>query len=171
MRPSHFWPACLGPIIFSAGPSRGSKTPITTTVHRDLSSSGLWQVPAAIPASNDAPAITAENATVAFSAGLSGTYFFRRVAREAPKPRSRPPSLGTFHRPACDRFRRPSPHRRCARHHGGKCDHRIFGRPVWDQLFFGGSVRTEMSLHVLAYNLKRMITIFGVAPLMAAIRT
>ena len=32
-------------------------------------------------------------------------------------------------------------------------------------------VRTEMSLHVLAYNLKRMITIFGVEPLIAAIRT
>jgi transposase len=32
-------------------------------------------------------------------------------------------------------------------------------------------VRTEMSLHVLAYNLKRMIVIFGVGPLMAAIRT
>lgn len=32
-------------------------------------------------------------------------------------------------------------------------------------------VRTEMSLHVLAYNLKRMIQIFGVGPLMAAIRT
>jgi transposase len=31
-------------------------------------------------------------------------------------------------------------------------------------------VRTEMSLHVLAYNLKRMIAIFGVAPLMEAIR-
>ena len=31
-------------------------------------------------------------------------------------------------------------------------------------------VRTEMSLHVLAYNLKRMIAILGVAPLMAAIR-
>src|SRR6266853_1349264 len=31
-------------------------------------------------------------------------------------------------------------------------------------------VRTEMSLHVLAYNLKRMIMIFGVGPLMAAIR-
>ena len=31
-------------------------------------------------------------------------------------------------------------------------------------------VRTEMSLHVLAYNLKRMITIFGAGPLMAAIR-
>jgi Transposase DDE domain len=31
-------------------------------------------------------------------------------------------------------------------------------------------VRTEMSLHVLAYNLKRMIAIFGVGPLMAAIR-
>jgi transposase len=31
-------------------------------------------------------------------------------------------------------------------------------------------VRTEMSLHVLVYNLKRMITIFGVEPLMAAIR-
>ena len=31
-------------------------------------------------------------------------------------------------------------------------------------------VRTEMSLHVLAYNLKRMIRIFGVGPLMAAIR-
>jgi hypothetical protein len=32
-------------------------------------------------------------------------------------------------------------------------------------------VRTEMSLLVLAYNLKRMITIRGVGPLMAAIRT
>jgi transposase len=32
-------------------------------------------------------------------------------------------------------------------------------------------VRTEMSLHVLAYNLKRMIRIWGVGPLMAAIRT
>jgi hypothetical protein len=32
-------------------------------------------------------------------------------------------------------------------------------------------VRTEMSLHVLAYNLKRMVTIFGVGPLIAAIRT
>jgi Transposase DDE domain len=32
-------------------------------------------------------------------------------------------------------------------------------------------VRTEMSLLVLAYNLKRMITIFGAGPLMAAIRT
>src|SRR6266702_4141332 len=33
------------------------------------------------------------------------------------------------------------------------------------------TVRTEMSLHVMAYNLKRMIRIFGVGPLMAAIRT
>src|SRR6202035_940472 len=32
-------------------------------------------------------------------------------------------------------------------------------------------VRTEMSLHVLAYNFKRMITIFGVGRLMAAFRT
>ena len=32
-------------------------------------------------------------------------------------------------------------------------------------------VRTEMSLHVLAYNIKRMITILDVGPLMAAIRT
>jgi len=31
-------------------------------------------------------------------------------------------------------------------------------------------VPTEMSLHVLAYNLKRMIAILGVGPLMAAIR-
>ena len=31
-------------------------------------------------------------------------------------------------------------------------------------------VRTEMSLHVLAYNMKRKIQIFGVGPLMAAIR-
>ena len=30
-------------------------------------------------------------------------------------------------------------------------------------------VRTEMSLHVLAYNLKRVIAILGAAPLMAAI--
>jgi transposase len=31
-------------------------------------------------------------------------------------------------------------------------------------------VRTEMSLHILAYNIKRMIQIFGTGPLMAAIR-
>jgi len=30
-------------------------------------------------------------------------------------------------------------------------------------------VRTEMSLHVLAYNLKRMISILGVHPLLEAI--
>ena len=30
-------------------------------------------------------------------------------------------------------------------------------------------VRTEISLHVLAYNLKRIITIFGAGPLMTAI--
>lgn len=32
-------------------------------------------------------------------------------------------------------------------------------------------VRTEMSLQVLAYNMKRMIQIFGIRPLLAAIRT
>jgi len=32
-------------------------------------------------------------------------------------------------------------------------------------------VRTEMSLHILAYNIKRVIAIIGVEPLMAAIRT
>jgi len=32
-------------------------------------------------------------------------------------------------------------------------------------------VRTEMSLHVLAYNIKRVIAIIGAGPLMAAIRT
>ena len=32
------------------------------------------------------------------------------------------------------------------------------------------NVRTEMSLHVLAYNLRRMISIMGVRPLMEAIR-
>ena len=32
-------------------------------------------------------------------------------------------------------------------------------------------VRTEMSLHVLAYNLKRMIQILGTKPLIAAIQT
>jgi len=31
-------------------------------------------------------------------------------------------------------------------------------------------VRTEMSLHVLAYNIKRMIAIIGVGPLLQAIR-
>ena len=31
-------------------------------------------------------------------------------------------------------------------------------------------VRTEMSLHVLAYNLKRMLAILGTQPLMAALR-
>ena len=32
-------------------------------------------------------------------------------------------------------------------------------------------VRTEMSLQVLAYNMKRMIQILGVEPMLAAIRT
>jgi hypothetical protein len=32
-------------------------------------------------------------------------------------------------------------------------------------------VRTEMSLHVLAYNLKRLIAILGIQPLMQAMRT
>ena len=31
-------------------------------------------------------------------------------------------------------------------------------------------VRTEMSLHVLAYNMKRVIAIIGVGPLLQAIR-
>jgi hypothetical protein len=31
-------------------------------------------------------------------------------------------------------------------------------------------VRTEMSLHVLAYNMKRMIAIFGIQPLLQAMR-
>jgi len=31
-------------------------------------------------------------------------------------------------------------------------------------------VNTEMSLHVLAYNLRRLITMFGVQPLIAAMR-
>jgi hypothetical protein len=31
-------------------------------------------------------------------------------------------------------------------------------------------VRTELSLHVLAYNLKRMVQMLGVGPLIAAIR-
>jgi hypothetical protein len=34
-----------------------------------------------------------------------------------------------------------------------------------------GRVSTEMSLHVLAYNLKRMMKIMGARPLIAAIRT
>ena len=32
-------------------------------------------------------------------------------------------------------------------------------------------VRTEMSLQVLAYNMKRVVTILGVKPLMEAIKT
>jgi hypothetical protein len=32
------------------------------------------------------------------------------------------------------------------------------------------NVRTEMSLHVLAYNMKRAMQIFGVVPLMQMIR-
>jgi hypothetical protein len=32
-------------------------------------------------------------------------------------------------------------------------------------------VKTEMSLHVLAYNMKRMTNIFGVTPLVQAIAT
>ena len=33
-----------------------------------------------------------------------------------------------------------------------------------------GGVRTEMSLHVLAYNMKRMINIMGIGPLMETMR-
>jgi hypothetical protein len=33
------------------------------------------------------------------------------------------------------------------------------------------NVKTEISLHVLAYNLKRAMRIVGIQPLMAAIRT
>jgi transposase len=33
------------------------------------------------------------------------------------------------------------------------------------------NVKTEMSLHVLAYNLKRVMQILGARPLIAAIRT
>jgi hypothetical protein len=33
-----------------------------------------------------------------------------------------------------------------------------------------GNVKTEMSLHVLAYNLKRAIQILGAVPLMKAMR-
>jgi len=32
------------------------------------------------------------------------------------------------------------------------------------------NVRTEMALHVLAYNLKRVMNILGIGPLMVAIR-
>ena len=32
-----------------------------------------------------------------------------------------------------------------------------------------GKVKTEMSLQVLAYNMKRMLKIFGIKPLMEAI--
>ena len=80
--------------------------------------------------------IASENAAIAFPAGRSRTNIFSAGPRAAPKPRSRRPSIGTFHRPACDRFRRPSRHRRCASHRGRKCSHRISGRPVGDQLFF-----------------------------------
>jgi hypothetical protein len=34
----------------------------------------------------------------------------------------------------------------------------------------GGAFATEMSLHVLAYNMKRVIAIIGVGPLLQAIR-
>ena len=34
-----------------------------------------------------------------------------------------------------------------------------------------GHVRTEMSLHVLAYNLKRVMRILGIAPLLRALQT
>jgi hypothetical protein len=33
-----------------------------------------------------------------------------------------------------------------------------------------GGVKTEMSLHVLAYNMKRMINIMGIGPLLEAMR-
>src|SRR5215470_11392426 len=56
--------------------SRGSETPITSTVHRHFSSSSLWAGSGDHPRIDDAPAIAAENAAIAFPAGLSGTHYF-----------------------------------------------------------------------------------------------
>ena len=50
MRPSHFRPTCLGPLFFRPVLAR-LQNPDPSTVHRDFSSSSLWQVPAIIPAS------------------------------------------------------------------------------------------------------------------------
>jgi hypothetical protein len=53
--------------------------------------------------------------------------------------------------------------------------HSAPSKPGWEQTHFLTRtlkrVSTEMSLHVLAYNLKRVIAILGVGPLIAAIRT
>ena len=65
--------------------------------------------------------------------------------------------------------------RNCMRIRGGTVEH-PFGTikswlgPTHFQMKSLKHVGTEMSLHVLAYNLKRMLQIFGAAPLMEAIR-
>ena len=143
MRPSHFRPACLGPIIFSAGPREAAKPPITTTVHRDLSSSSMWQAPAAIPASPMRQPSRRKMRPSHFRPACLGRLFSRRVRARLQNRRSRPPSIGTFHRPACGRLRRPSPYRRCAGHRVRKCGHRISGHlhkecaGPWAQLMYG----------------------------------
>ena len=45
----------------------------------------------------------------------------------------------------------------------------LMGQLIDDLLNLSRLSRTEMSLQVLAYNMKRMINMFGVKPLIAAI--
>jgi len=65
--------------------------------------------------------------------------------------------------------------RNCMRIRGSTVEH-PFGTikswlgPVHFQMRTLKHVSTEMSLHVLSYNLKRMLQIFGAVPLMKAMR-
>ena len=94
------------------------------------------------PRIDDAPAITAENATIAFSAGLSGTNFFRRVPREASKPRSRPPSIGTF---IVQLVAGPAtiPQNRALTHTAGQASDRLLFRRVSTRTFHRSTCGTQ----------------------------
>ncbi|MFT7177607.1 MAG: hypothetical protein ACJAUG_003622 [Halioglobus sp.] len=66
--------------------------------------------------------------------------------------------------------------RNCMRIRAGTVEHPFgtikswIGGPTHFQMRTLKHVSTEMSLHVLAYNLKRMLQMFGAVPLMEAMR-
>ena len=138
--------------------SQNSETPITTAVHRDLSSSSLWQVPATIPASTMRQPSRPKMRPSHFRPACLGPIIFSAGPREAPKPRSRHPSVGTFHRPACGRFRRPSPHRRCGRQ-ATTCEHKMkrlrLKRPFSSQGWCGSDCRCRPLIAQIEFDRRK----------------
>ena len=137
------FPAGLsGTNYFFGGSSRGSKTPIMTTVHRDLSSSSLWQVPATIPASTMRPPSRRKMRPSHFRRAGLGPIILSAGPREASKPRSRPPSIGTF---IVQLVAGPAtiPQNRALTHTAGQASDRLLFRRVSTRTFHRSACGTQ----------------------------